>query len=162
MPVNGLISPSIPANPHGTFATGASTTTYPASNNFDYLWKFPKSPLLKDCHGPGLPKVNGSTSPGLSGPFFKVTPQDTWENSSSGHRASFSFSGQDLCHFNAKVAAAANGDHCYPKTSNPATGPVLNAQTLAPATQCQNEQEDMETSENISEVSTSPEVRSGM
>ncbi|KAM9321195.1 bromodomain adjacent to zinc finger domain protein 2A [Gastrophryne carolinensis] len=172
MSVNGLLSPSIPTNPHGTFATAASTTSHPASNNFDYLWKFPKSPLLKDCHGPGLPRINGSTSSVSNGPFFKVTSQDTLANSSSGCLASLGFGGQDLCNFtnvNVTVEAAANGSHCYSKASNSATGsifgasnsatgPIFSAQALSPAVQCQSEQEDMDTTEAVLEVSVSSDV----
>lgn len=149
MPVNGLISPSIPSNPHGTFALGASSTSHPTASNFDYLWKFPKSPVLKDCHGPALPKVNGSASPVSNGPFYKGNSQETWESSTSSHQASLIFNGQDLCNFsniNVKVAAAANGTHCYPTTSQPAPLPMFGMQSPSPSPppQCQDEQQEME------------------
>ncbi|XP_068123665.1 bromodomain adjacent to zinc finger domain protein 2A isoform X2 [Hyperolius riggenbachi] len=147
MPVNGLISPSLPANTHGTFASGTSTASHPTSNNFDYLWKFPKSPILKDCHGPSLPKVNGSTSPVSHGPFYKGNSQDAWENSTSSCLASLSFIGQDLCNFsniNVKVASAANGTHCYSKAPQPASASILHVQADSPSSLCQDEQQVME------------------
>ncbi|XP_018417525.1 PREDICTED: bromodomain adjacent to zinc finger domain protein 2A [Nanorana parkeri] len=147
MPVNGLISPSIPSNPHGTFASGASSTSHPAASNFDYLWKFPKSPVLKDCHGPSLPKVNGSTSPVSNGPFCKGSSQENWDSSASSYQASLSFNGQDLCNFssiNVKVAAAANGTHCFPTASQPVSLPIFGKQSPSHS-QCQDEQQEMET-----------------
>nr|DBA32883.1 TPA: hypothetical protein GDO54_000636 [Pyxicephalus adspersus] len=148
MSVNGLISPSIPSNPHGTFASDASNTSHPAASNFDYLWKFPKSPVLKDCNGPSLPKVNGSASPLSNGPICKGSSQETWESSASSPQASLNINGQDLCNFsngNVKVAAAANGTHCYPTESQPASSPVYGSQTPSPLSQCQDEQQEMET-----------------
>ncbi|KAM5180603.1 LOW QUALITY PROTEIN: bromodomain adjacent to zinc finger domain protein 2A [Mantella aurantiaca] len=146
MPVNGLISPSIASN-HGTFASGTSSTSHPAASNFDYLWKFPKSPVLKDRHGPSLPKVNGSASPVSNGPFHKGNSQESWENSASSHQASLIFKGQDLCNFsniNVKVAAAANGTHCYP--TSPQASPLLifGVQPHSPPSPCQDEEQEMQ------------------
>lgn len=152
MPVNGLISPSIPSN-HGTFASGTSSTSHPAASNFDYLWKFPKSPVLKDCHGPSLPKVNGSASPVSNGPFHKGNSQEAWENSASSHQTSLLFNGQDLCNFsniNVKVAAAANGTHCYPTSPQAAPLLIFGMQPPSPS-QCQDEEQEMqaETTETL-------------
>lgn len=152
MPVNGLISPSIPSNPHGTFASGASSTSHPATSNFDYLWKFPKSPVVKDCHGPSLSKMNGSTSPISNGPFCKGSSQDNWESSTSSYQASLSFSGQDLCNFssiNVKMAAAANGTHCFPTASQPVSLPIFGEQSPSPSSQCEDEPQEMETEATI-------------
>lgn len=154
MPVNGLISSSMSSNPHGTFASGASSTSHPAASNLDYLWKFPKSPVLKDCHGPSLPKVNGSASPVSNGPYYKESTQETWEDSASSHQASLLFNGQDLCNFtniNVKMAAAANGTHCYPSAPQPAPLLIFGGQPPSPPSQCLDEQQEMETERSVNE-----------
>ncbi|XP_075055611.1 bromodomain adjacent to zinc finger domain protein 2A isoform X2 [Mixophyes fleayi] len=138
MPVNGIISPSIPTNPHGTFASDASTTNHPASNTYDYLWKYPKSPIVKDSNGLSAHQVNGSTSSVTNGPLCKGSSQDTWENSDSRRPASLAFSGQDLCNFsnsNVKVAAAANETHCFSEASRPAPVLISAVQALSPSSQ---------------------------
>ncbi|XP_069826551.1 bromodomain adjacent to zinc finger domain protein 2A [Dendropsophus ebraccatus] len=142
MPVNGLISPSIPTNPHGTYASDASTTSHPASNNFDYLWKYPKS-IVIDSLGANLHQVNGSGSPLTNGPFCKGSSQDAWENSASSHPASLTISGQDLC--NLKVAAAVNETHCLSETYSPApASPVSSVQCVSVTSQCQETLQELE------------------
>ncbi|KAM4702042.1 bromodomain adjacent to zinc finger domain protein 2A [Discoglossus pictus] len=112
MPVNGLISPSVPSNVHGTFASDTSLHHHPTSNNYDYLWNYPKPPMHRDIHGLVQYQINGSTTPVTNGPLCKVGSQELWGNGSASHTASHSFSNQDLCNFsNVKLAAAANGLH---------------------------------------------------
>ncbi|XP_063808617.1 bromodomain adjacent to zinc finger domain protein 2A isoform X3 [Pseudophryne corroboree] len=136
MPVNRLISPSIPSSPHGIFASDASAVNHPASNTFDYLWKYPKSPIVKDSNGLSTHQVNGSTSSVTNGPLSKGSSQDTWENSESSRPASLTFSSQDLCNFsnsNVKVAAAANEAHCFSEASRPAPVLISAVQALSPS-----------------------------
>ncbi|KAG8585679.1 hypothetical protein GDO81_005109 [Engystomops pustulosus] len=157
MPVNGLISPSIPTNPHGTYASDASTTSHPASNNFDYLWKYPKSTIVIDSHGPGPHPVNGSASPLTNGPFCKGNSQDAWENSASSHPASLTLSGQDLCNFSSssvKVADEVNDTESFSETSRPApASPIFSLQCVSVATQRLEKEQGMESNAaNLSEI----------
>ncbi|KAG8540440.1 hypothetical protein GDO81_019296 [Engystomops pustulosus] len=157
MPVNGLISPSIPTNPHGTYASDASTTSHPASNNFDYLWKYPKSTIVIDSHGPGPHPVNGSASPLANGPFCKGNSQDAWENSASSHPASLTLSGQDLCNFSSssvKVAAEVNDTESFSEISRPApASPIFSLQCVSVATQRLEKEQGMESNAaNLSEI----------
>ncbi|XP_053311659.1 bromodomain adjacent to zinc finger domain protein 2A [Spea bombifrons] len=132
MPVNGRISPPMSTNANGTL--DPSTTRHPVSNNYDYLWKFTKSPLLKDCHGLGQYQVNGSTSPVTNGPSCKASLQETWENCASSPAASLSFSGQGLYNFSeasVKLAAAANGTNLdYLESSRPVPLPAPSVQSF--------------------------------
>ncbi|XP_056418390.1 bromodomain adjacent to zinc finger domain protein 2A isoform X2 [Hyla sarda] len=173
MPVNGLISPSIPTNPHGTYASDASTTSHPASNNFDYLWKYPKSTIMIDSLGPSLHQVNGSASPLTNGPFCKGSSQDAWENSASSHPASLTISGQDLCNFsnsNVKVAAAVNETHCFSETYCPApASPVSSVRCVSVTSQSQEAQQGkvsdaakiLENDEILTEAGESSDIQTG-
>ncbi|CAH2224385.1 bromodomain adjacent to zinc finger domain 2A [Pelobates cultripes] len=137
MPVNGRISPTVSANAQGTFTLDSSPTCHPASANYDYLWKYTKSPILKDCHGLSQCQVNGSSSPVTNGPSCKGSAQENWENHVTSPAASLSFGAQDLCNFNeakVKVATAANGtNHDFFETSKPVPGLDSCIQTLCPS-----------------------------
>ncbi|XP_075708200.1 bromodomain adjacent to zinc finger domain protein 2A isoform X2 [Rhinoderma darwinii] len=167
MPVNGLISPSIPTNPHGTYASDASTTSHPATNNFDYLWKYPKSTIGIDSHGPSPHPVNGSASPLTNGPFCKGNSQDSWENSASSHPASLTISGQDL---RSLSKSDVNETHCFPETSHPSpASPVSIVQYICVTSQCQEKQqgiesdaaEVLENDERLTEDVRSSDVQTG-
>ncbi|KAM3933596.1 bromodomain adjacent to zinc finger domain protein 2A isoform 1-T2 [Leptodactylus fuscus] len=173
MPVNGLISPSIPTNPHGTYASDASTTSRPASNNFDYLWKYPKSTIVIDSNGPSSHQVNGSVSPLANGPFCKGNSQDAWENTASSHPTSLTISGQDLCNFsnsNVKVAAAVNETLYFSETSHPApASPIPSIQGVSVTSQSQEKQQGIESNaakvleydETLPEAAESSDVQTG-
>ncbi|MEE6471589.1 hypothetical protein FKM82_009305 [Ascaphus truei] len=134
MQVNGLTSSSsIPTNVHGTFSSDVGSPHHPVSTTYDYLWNYPKSPIRKDCHGPGQYQVNGSTSAMTNGPSCKG-------NGTPGHAASLGFNGQDMCNFNdpnGKVASAANGTPhgCY-EASRPVPMLASSMQAFSPLTQC--------------------------
>ncbi|XP_044143230.1 bromodomain adjacent to zinc finger domain protein 2A isoform X3 [Bufo gargarizans] len=148
MPVNGLISPSIPTNPHGTYASDAISTSHSTSKNFDYLWKYPKSTIVIDSHGQSPHQLNGLASPLTNGPFCKGSSQDAWENSASSHPASLTITGQDLFNFshsNVKVAAAVNETHCFSETSRSApASPISSIQCVSVTSQSQERQQGIE------------------
>ncbi|KAM4046553.1 bromodomain adjacent to zinc finger domain protein 2A isoform 1-T2 [Anomaloglossus baeobatrachus] len=158
MPVNGLISPSIPTNPHGTYASDASTTSHPASSNFDYLWKYPKSTIVIDSHGSSSHQVNGSASPLRNGPFSKGNSQDAWENSASSHPTSLTINGQDFSNsnFHINLSSAVNETHCFSETSCPdPPSPISSVQCVSDTSDGQESQPELET--NASEVSENDE-----
>ncbi|XP_077153731.1 bromodomain adjacent to zinc finger domain protein 2A isoform X2 [Ranitomeya variabilis] len=172
MPVNGLISPSIPTNPHGTYASDASTTSHPASSNFDYLWKFPKSTIVIDSHGSSSHQVNGSASPLRNGPFSKGISQDAWENSASSHPTSLTINGQDSCNFSnshINVSSAVNETDYLSEISSASPAPpspISSIQSVSVTSQYQEDQQEMESNagdelendERLTEVLESSDV----
>ncbi|KAM8977534.1 bromodomain adjacent to zinc finger domain protein 2A [Pelodytes ibericus] len=148
MPVNGQISPIISTNVQGALTLDSSSIHHPASTNYDYLWKYTKSPILKDCQGLSQYQVNGSTSPVTNGPSCKVGSQEKWVNCLTSPAASPSFNVQNLCNFseaNLKVATAANGtNHNFFEASRPV--PVLESsrQTVSTTSSERKLEEEME------------------
>uniref|UniRef100_A0A8C5MCH0 Bromodomain adjacent to zinc finger domain 2A n=1 Tax=Leptobrachium leishanense TaxID=445787 RepID=A0A8C5MCH0_9ANUR len=130
MPVNGQISPTLSTNAQGAF-------TMDSTPNYDYLWKYTKSPILKDCHGLSQYQVNGSTSTVANGPSCKGSLLDNWGNRATGPAASFSFNVQDFCNIseaNVKLVTAANGtNHGFLETSKPVNAPASSTQTVCKA-----------------------------
>uniref|UniRef100_F6T5B1 Bromodomain adjacent to zinc finger domain 2A n=2 Tax=Xenopus tropicalis TaxID=8364 RepID=F6T5B1_XENTR len=114
MPVNGLISPSLSNNAHGTLLSNDHITHNSVSNNYDYLWKKPKSSVHKDSRVPSQFLINGSSCTITNGPSIKRSPQETLGNCTSNQTASCNLSSNNLCSPNEadiKVVTAANGTH---------------------------------------------------